>query len=90
MPLRVSVSVMSPTDTWRTDVQPKQGTVVEALALAAQQAHWPFSYTSRGSSIYLDKFGPDPVMRWTVRLNGVAITDLTQATLRQGDSLTLE
>ncbi len=93
VPLHIEVVVSDAAQTKRVTVYPTTGTIAQALGQAAAQLQTSFDYTSRGASIYLADFDalPNAVTgTWTVRVNGAAITDLSQQSLAQGDQLTLD
>lgn len=93
VPLTVTVTIRNDGQVWRTSVTPTTGTLAEVLARSASDAGSSFEYLSRGSSIYLSRFldlPDDAAGSWTVRVNGAAVTDLSQPVLEQGDEITVE
>ncbi len=90
-PLAVPVTVVNGAATTIT-TQPSTGLVTDALARAATELDGTVSYTSRGSSIYLQTYLNQPnsaTGTWTVQLNGRPVVDLSQPILRQGDAITM-
>ncbi|MBI3573059.1 MAG: hypothetical protein HY092_02570 [Candidatus Kerfeldbacteria bacterium] len=68
-------------------VQPKTGTLLEALARAAHQAGGALTYESRGDSAYLQSFlndANDASGQWVIMVNSRRVVDLMM-TLKQGD-----
>lgn len=93
VPLTVTVSIKNGEQVWRTSVTPTTEMLAEVLARAANVAGSTFEYQSRGSSIYLTRFldlPDDTTGMWIVRVNGVAVSDLSQVTLEQADEITVE
>lgn len=91
-PLTVPVTIIDSTTTTIL-TQPASGLVTDALARAAAVLGGSLSYTSRGASIYLQKFSSlpnSPTGTWAVRLNGLVVVDLSQPVLSQGDRLSVE
>lgn len=91
-PLRVTVSIAQPTGTTQVSTTLATGTVAEALSRAATSLGQDFTYVSRGASIYIASFAGQsnrPISHWQVRVNAVAINDLTQTELKQGDHIFL-
>lgn len=93
IPLQVSVSVRMDASQWQTSVSPKNGTLTEALSQVAGAARKPFTYFSRGDSMYLQGFfgrNNDAGGSWVVSVNGLAVSDLSSKALEQGDELLVE
>lgn len=93
IPLAVSVIIKNDRQEWRSSVTPITGTLAEVLARSANAAGSTFEYSSRGSSIYLTRFlnlRDDQTGVWVVRVNGIAVTDLSQSFLEQADEITVE
>lgn len=91
-PLTVTVNVHYDTQTVRLDLQPVPATVTNVLAMTAAAMRSSFSYTSRGSAIYLQRFlgqADDASGVWAVQWNGQLLTDLSQLLLGNGDELTI-
>lgn len=88
--LRVPVSIRLNGQEWKISTAPKYGLLAEVLGQAASAVGTSFEYTSRGSSIYLQRYFkiPDDVTgSWVVSVNGVAVTDLSSRLLEQGDEV---
>lgn len=91
-PLRVNVTVKQPTGQSTVSTTVVGGTLAEALSRTAGAVDSSFSYTSRGSSIYLASFADranNATGRWEVRLNGQVVNDLSLVILNQADSITV-
>lgn len=92
VPLEVAVTTIALTTSTTVQVQPKTGTIAEALARAADRMNTQFDYASRGNGIYLNSFFNLTNGRggeWRIVLNGQVLGDLSAPSLSQGDQLVL-
>jgi len=93
MPLSIPVTVLlSPEQRWETTVSPKTGMIAEALGQVAGRFDRSFTYNSRGDAAFLQSFFTvmnDATGSWSLRLNGLLLTDMNTQYLEQGDELTL-
>lgn len=91
-PLTVPVTIVNGTFTATVSTKPSTGLVTDALARAASQLGGSMSYISRGASLYLQTYlsqSNSVTGTWSVKLNGLEVTDLNQPVLKQGDTLTV-
>ncbi len=92
VPLNIPVTITHDHQTQRIVAHPLSGTVVESLTQVAAVMQSTFTYTSRGSSIYLQEFlglQNSTTATWKIFINGAQVTDLTNHTLEQGDDILL-
>lgn len=93
IPLSVPMTiVLSAEQRWETTVSPKSGMIAEALGQVAGRFNRSFTYNSRGDAAFLQSFFNvmnDATGSWSLRLNGLLLTDMNAQYLEQGDELTL-
>lgn len=92
-PLMIPVTVKHADRIYTVDTKPSTGTITDALSRAAAGLGGGLQYSSRGESIYLQKFlttANTDAGAWVVKVNDVPVSDLSAPMLLQGDAVTIE